>query len=273
MVPMLVLRARARLVPLGDTPVAIGRLPECEVALDGTAVSRRHARILPTAEGPVLVDRSRFGTFVNGAQVVAPLLLAAGDVIVVGQHELLVQAAPPDFPAGRPPLPAWRRRFAGWRRRYGVAELFGAAALVLAGLAIHRATGSRVMAAYGATLADAVWFYGVLLLRARRQAAREARLGGFESRPLAELAHDLLLEFRTAEVVDALVLRPLCLAMGLWIVGGWPGLLLGKLVADLLFFGPVLALCHWRGAGAVSARPDPERERSTTSSGLPQIRD
>jgi pSer/pThr/pTyr-binding forkhead associated (FHA) protein len=265
MAPMLLLRAGDRLVPLGHGPVAIGRLPECELALDGTSVSRRHARILPTAEGPLLVDRSRFGTFLNGSQLVAPVLLAPGDVILVGDHQLVVESASADFIAvtGRPA--PWRRRLATWRRRYGVA-------LIAAAVAVRRATGSLLLAAAAGTLAEAVWFYGTLLLRARRQARHEARVGGFEGRRLADLARDLLAEFRRAEAVDLLLLRPLCLYAGLRL-GGVLGLFGGKVVADLLFYGPVLALWHWRGGESAPIRRGPDRERCTTASGLPLIRD
>ena len=60
--PTLVLRHGSRSLALAGRAVAVGRLEECEVLLDGAQISRRHARIVPTPEGPLLVDRSRFGT-------------------------------------------------------------------------------------------------------------------------------------------------------------------------------------------------------------------
>jgi hypothetical protein len=273
---ILVLRCGARLLPLSGNTVAIGRLPECDLALDGVEVSRRHARIVSTPEGPLLVDRSRFGTFVNGAQVIGPSLLAPGDVIVIGKHDIMVEEADAHHPVVARNQAGWRQRFAAWRRRYGVAELVGTAALVLATLGTQRATGSIVLAALAGSLAEAAWFYTVLLVREARQERREARVGGFERRPLRELGHDLLMEFGAAERLDGLVLRPLCLGLGLKLVHGWLGALLGKLAADLLFYGPVLALFHWRGAGK-SGGGDGDGEgdgrRQTTSTGMPLVRD
>ncbi|MDH4349353.1 MAG: FHA domain-containing protein, partial [Gemmatimonadota bacterium] len=61
-----------------ERPLSIGRLPECDLSLAGENVSRRHAYLLPTPEGPMLVDRSQFGTWVNGERMTAPRLLADG---------------------------------------------------------------------------------------------------------------------------------------------------------------------------------------------------
>jgi len=272
---LLVLRYGTRLLPLSGNTVSIGRLPECDLALEGVEVSRRHARIVPTPEGPLLVDRSRFGTFVNGAQVIGPSLLAAGDVILIGKYDILVEEADAHHPVVARSPARWRGRFAAWRRRYGIAELAGTAALVLATLGVQRATGSIVLAALAGSLAEAAWFYAVLLVRAFRQERREARVGGFEQRPLRELGHDLLLEFGAAERLDGLVLRPLCLGLGLKFAGGWLGALLGKLVADLLFYGPVLALFHWRGSGKTGGGDsgDGDVRRQTTATSVPFIRE
>lgn len=275
MTPKLVLRSGTRLLPLAGHPVAIGRLAECDIALEGAEVSRRHARIVPTPEGPLLVDRSRFGTFVNGAQVVAPSLLTAGDVILIGRHQILVEPADPLQGPALEARTAVRRGFGAWRRRYGIAELTGTVVLVLVVLVILRATGSIVLSALAGSLAEAGWFYTMLLAREFRLERREAQAGGFEHRPLGELGRDLLLEFGAAERVDSLLLRPICLGLGLWLIGGWPGVLLGKLAADLLFYGPVLALLHWRGAGHPGRRGpgDTNGRRPTTATKVPLGRD
>lgn len=269
-----VLRCGARQFPIAGYPVAIGRLPECDLFLEGADISRRHARIVPTPDGPLLVDRSRFGTFLNGEQVVAPSLLSHGDVILIGRYDMVIEATEAVLP---PPLrerTGWRPRFAAWRRRYGLAELIGTLALILVALAIQAATGSVIAAAFAGSFAEAGWFYAALLVREYRHEQIEARVGGFEPRPLRELGRDLLLEFSAAERLDGLVLRPLCLGLGLIWVGGWGGLLAGKLAADLLFYGPVLSLLHWRNAPRPGGkgRLDPEnRARITTATGLPML--
>ena len=63
----------------------IGRDPDVEVRLDASTVSRRHARLVVTAEGTVLEDfGSKNGTFRGGERVTSPVQLADGDAIRIG---------------------------------------------------------------------------------------------------------------------------------------------------------------------------------------------
>ncbi len=267
------LRCGARQFPLAGYPIAIGRLPECDLFLEGADISRRHARIVPTPDGPLLVDRSRFGTFLNGEQVVAPSLLSPGDVILIGRYDMIIEATDAPLAPSLAQRTGVTQRFAAWRRRYGLAELVGTLALILAALAILAATGSVVAAALAGSLAEAGWFYAVLLVREYRQERNDARVGGFEPRPIREMGRDLLLEFGAAERLDGLLLRPFCLGIGLTYVGGWLGLVLGKIGADLLFYGPVLSLLHWRNAPRPGGKGNlyEGRSRITTATGLPML--
>jgi len=71
---------------LGGRPISIGRLTECDIILPGDKVSRRHACVVSTPNGPLLVDSSRHGTLINGEQIQAPWLLAkAGESERLGQ--------------------------------------------------------------------------------------------------------------------------------------------------------------------------------------------
>lgn len=72
---------------LADGDTIIGRDPRCQVWLDHSGVSRRHAqiRIGKGSERPMLTDLgSTNGTFVRGERIEAPTPLADGDVIKVG---------------------------------------------------------------------------------------------------------------------------------------------------------------------------------------------
>ncbi len=264
----------SRVVSLAGRAVQIGRLPESEIVLDGPEVSRRHARIVPTPEGPLIVDRSRYGTLVNGSQVVAPLLLHEGDVVQIGPWVLEVSRA---APAAEPRSETgWRGRLLQWRRRYGASELVGTVAAVLAAVATRRATGSVLVAAYAATFAEAAWFYGVLAVRDTRRAARAvARTGAISDGHFARGAlRNIALEFGAAEALDALALRPLAIGLGLHLLGDVPGAVAGKLVADVLFYGPVLRLFHWQLAPrpAAESHQELEQRHRPTSATLPTLR-
>jgi len=82
-----------RRVAIGDEPVTIGRLPECEVVLDDTNVSRRHAEVRRQGDTYVLIDLgSTNGSKVNGAQV-AQQALTDGDEITLGKTHLRFEAS------------------------------------------------------------------------------------------------------------------------------------------------------------------------------------
>lgn len=72
---------------LGERPLVVGRLPECDITLSDTNVSRRHAEVRPLGEGWVVADlRSTNGTRVNGVKV-SEQRLRDGDVVTFGSTD------------------------------------------------------------------------------------------------------------------------------------------------------------------------------------------
>ncbi|MGZ8634628.1 MAG: FHA domain-containing protein [Solirubrobacteraceae bacterium] len=66
-------------------PIVLGRDQSADIVLDDGQISRRHARVTPSARGAVVEDlESTNGTFVNHDEVHAPIELAPGDQILVG---------------------------------------------------------------------------------------------------------------------------------------------------------------------------------------------
>ncbi|HVN46551.1 MAG TPA: FHA domain-containing protein [Steroidobacteraceae bacterium] len=76
-------------VPLADGEHIAGRDADCSLIVDGTTVSRRHARIT-VAGGAVTIEdlESTNGTYVNGKRISAPTRLAPGDEIALGSEIL-----------------------------------------------------------------------------------------------------------------------------------------------------------------------------------------
>ena len=79
-------------LPLTDGEHIAGRDAECSLVIDGTTVSRRHARIT-VARGAVTIEDldSTNGTHVNGARISAPTRLAPGDEFALGSEVLRVR--------------------------------------------------------------------------------------------------------------------------------------------------------------------------------------
>jgi pSer/pThr/pTyr-binding forkhead associated (FHA) protein len=66
--------------------LVFGRDAECGVVVAGKDVSRRHAEIIQTQKGYVLVDSSTNGTFVNDERVQGQRVLQRVDVIRIGEE-------------------------------------------------------------------------------------------------------------------------------------------------------------------------------------------
>ncbi|WP_426502075.1 hypothetical protein ACPPVO_30990 [Dactylosporangium sp. McL0621] len=93
----------------------------------------------------------------------------------------------------------------------------------------------RVLAALAGTAGEIVGFYGLIAtVEWRRERARGYNL----RRTTTSTARLLLAEFGLIEVLDSTTLRPLFMYLGPDITGGiGTGTLLGKLMADVAFYG------------------------------------
>lgn len=94
--------------------LVFGREAGCDVVVAGKDVSRRHAEIVQTPKGYLLVDTSTNGTFVNEERVEGQRILARSDVIRLGDEQFrfyadaapATAAPPPPPPPPPPPGPA-----------------------------------------------------------------------------------------------------------------------------------------------------------------------
>jgi hypothetical protein len=119
------------------------------------------------------------------------------------------------------------RRVRTWLRRYGPAELVAIVGAIAGYALVDCFTSSGAAAAYGAAVGDNLAYYGLLL-------AREARTRGL----LAALPA-FVVEFGPAEVLDTALVRPACIALAVHAFGP-VGVVVAKLVADLVFYVPVI---------------------------------
>lgn len=90
-------------VDLGDAPVVMGRDADCELTLDDTQASRRHARVARGEGGPSIEDLgSTNGTLLNGVRVAGPQPLRPGDEIRVGRSTLTLRSTAVHTEIGTP---------------------------------------------------------------------------------------------------------------------------------------------------------------------------
>jgi DNA-binding winged helix-turn-helix (wHTH) protein len=84
-----------RRFPLSLGAHVIGRDPDVEIRLDASTVSRRHARIVVTADAAMLEDfGSKNGTLRGGERVTSPTPLVDGDTIHIGSVLVVYHVRP-----------------------------------------------------------------------------------------------------------------------------------------------------------------------------------
>lgn len=93
---------------VGEGPLVFGRDAACDVVIESTDVSRRHAFIQNSTEGYLLEDTSSNGVLVNGVRVEGRRVLKRADVIRMGPAEFRFYAEAAPIPATAPPGAAHR---------------------------------------------------------------------------------------------------------------------------------------------------------------------
>ena len=90
---------------VAGSSLVFGRDATCDIVVAGKDVSRRHAEIVQTPKGYLLVDSSTNGTWVNDGRVEGQRLLARADVIKIGEENFRFYADTAPQPAASPPPP------------------------------------------------------------------------------------------------------------------------------------------------------------------------
>ena len=77
------------IIPLGASPIIIGRSPSSTLVLEDEYASSQHARLTP-ADGQWWIEDlgSRNGTFVDDERLTSPRELNVGDIVRIGQTTL-----------------------------------------------------------------------------------------------------------------------------------------------------------------------------------------
>jgi hypothetical protein len=133
-----------------------------------------------------------------------------------------------------------------WLRRYGPAELLALAGALAGYLLLDLATGNHAAAAYGAAVGDNVAYYGFLFVREVASRAALVRRPSDRLRVVAGSLRALTCEFGPAELLDSTVVRPGCTSIATAALGPVLGVLVAKVVADLVFYVPVICTFELR---------------------------
>src|SRR5882724_5339329 len=131
-----------------------------------------------------------------------------------------------------------RRRIVAWLRRYLPLEVAGTAATLLGAHLTYQRTGSLAAAAIAGTVAESVGYYGLSAarswtawLRASPRSVRRRRLATF-----LLMLRATVLEFGPAEIADLGTRTVLLYLLPSILDSATSGWLVGKLLADVVFY-------------------------------------
>jgi DNA-binding winged helix-turn-helix (wHTH) protein len=92
-------------LPLREGENIVGRHPSSSIWIDGTSVSRTHARIVASAGQVTVEDRgSRNGTFIDGRKITGPHVLVDGATVTFGSEETVFRQWSDEGAAGTEPV-------------------------------------------------------------------------------------------------------------------------------------------------------------------------
>lgn len=141
------------------------------------------------------------------------------------------------------PKSRFRAKAREWIQRYGPAELAAACTAIIGYFLTFGLTGGEIAAAFGGAIGDNLGYYGTILTRDfkkdRRQALESGESYGAQGR--LRTIKRLFLEFGFSEILDLGIVRPFTMGLGARYMGRGLGVLLGKIVADVIFYIPTIA--------------------------------
>lgn len=127
-----------------------------------------------------------------------------------------------------------------WVRRYAPNEIAGWVGELAAALATYHLTGSYAAAVVAGTIGASVGYYATAYVNGVRWSYR-AQIG--RGRPMRALVanglalRSIAVEFGPAEAIDSILIRPLTLYAGPFLVGNLAvGFVLGSIAADVAFY-------------------------------------
>ncbi len=134
-----------------------------------------------------------------------------------------------------------RKKVVEWVKRYLPAEIFGAIGSVAGAWVVFSLTGHRILSVYAAVIWENAGYYGFIALREilKNQGKNKGDELGVIN--FIKSIRNLVLEFGPAEILDSLLIRPFSLYVFTILIKEYSlGIIIGKLVADIIFYIPTI---------------------------------
>jgi len=135
------------------------------------------------------------------------------------------------------------QRIKEWSWRYVPAEIFGIVGAVAGASVVFLYVQDGILAAYAGVIGENLGFYGYIFLGDLRKKRKEnaQKNKKFSWAEFKIVIQNLFLEFGFSEVLDSLLVRPVCLFwFSRWVPEYGLGIITGKIAADIVFYGPTI---------------------------------
>jgi hypothetical protein len=157
-----------------------------------------------------------------------------------------------------------------WIRRYAPNEIAGWVVQLAAAWAAYRLTGSYAAAVVAGTIGATVGYYATAYVNGVRWSYRAPPV---RSRPMGMLVangvalRSIAVEFGPAEAIDSILMRPLTLYAGPFLVGNLAvGFVLGSIASDVAFY-VVAIFSYERFKSLLAVRVRPSRSEEVPGDG------
>ncbi|MCF8366789.1 MAG: hypothetical protein K9H16_13460 [Bacteroidales bacterium] len=140
-------------------------------------------------------------------------------------------------------------RLREWLHRYLIAEIISSVLSLSAAFFVKHRWDQDVAAAFAASLVASVSFYGWILFKdvQLRQSHLKNENLSYTFRLFLHDIRNLLVEFGPAEILDLAIVRPFSMYIFPILINDFMlGTLIGKIIADILFYIPAIFMYELR---------------------------
>ncbi len=140
-------------------------------------------------------------------------------------------------------------RLKKWFKRYFLAEIVGTVFALVSSLGVYSFTKNNVLAALAGAWLETIGFFGTMIIRDIIHSKIEHRESNMRYTLFSFLknARDIVFEFGFSEIMDTWAIRPFMMYLfPLIIPNRILGVLVGKLVSDVIYFAPAIIVFELR---------------------------
>jgi hypothetical protein len=136
-----------------------------------------------------------------------------------------------------------------WVRRYLPADIISTVLSLATAWIINRTTGENVLAAFVGSAMASISFYGIIAYNDVRKSLKHHGKHDLSYGFIAYFKdlRNLVIEFGPSEILDVLAVRPFFMYLMPKVIGEFVlGTLIGKMIADVVFFIPAIVMYEIR---------------------------